>query len=83
MFVCFYIDILNNRKKIPNNESEKTNVGMSSYFRFLHQEGKVLIKEFMWRYLQFAVRSIYRYAKRNPLLMEFQSTVEKLSKQTI
>ena len=49
---------------MPNNETVKTNVRMSLNLIFLHQEGKVSIKELNWRYPQFAVRSIYRYGKK-------------------
>ena len=51
---------------MPNNKTIKTNVRMSHYHRFLHQEGQVSTKELNWRYPQFAVRSIYGYAKKNP-----------------
>ena len=37
---------------------------MSLYLRFLHQEGSVSVKELCRRYPKYAVRSIYRHAKK-------------------
>ena len=46
------------------NETLKITNEMSLYLRFLHQEGNITCKELLRRYPQYAVRSIYRYAKK-------------------
>ena len=49
-----------------NNKTEKRKAKMSLYLRFLHQEGKISVKELQWRYSQFAVASIYQHDKKFP-----------------
>ena len=46
------------------NETLKITNEMSLYLRFLHQEGNITCKELSRRYPQYAVRSIYRHAKK-------------------
>ena len=46
------------------NEILKITNEMSLYLKFLHQEGNIICKELLRRYSQYAVRSIYRHAKK-------------------
>ena len=52
------------------NKTAKISHQMSLYLRFLHQEGKISCKELKCRYPNYALRSIYRHAKKKiPLNM--------------
>ena len=53
---------------IKQNETLKITNEMSLYLRYLHQKGNITCKVLSRHYPQYAVRSIYRHAKKKSLL---------------